>query len=186
MRVQQKDKYVHQDTYDFYVLNDDGDKVTLIIDNGFGVSTQWYGTEEYIEDYDMYMPDSSYGPLDALRELKDNTSDWGNIEEYSYILDYDSGYQPYSGTFVQNVRTRMPSLSDLVNEEIGCIKEDYNLVTCPETVASWLYPDSDGDAFWLSYAGGDGGYAWAVDVGALYPREVTQWALNRPVIEIPK
>ena len=142
-------------TYKFRVLNDNGKKVTLIMAESLGDEVKW-NDEEYCETYEGDEGEetwceyyTTFGPKYALRELKTRTSDWTNIDEYSYTLDYGTG--TYSGDFVQNVRARMPKLSDFTTKEIGCEIEVEGI--CPGWLTVDMLPEEEGDvAFWLSDA----------------------------------
>ena len=80
------------DTYKFYVISDDGDKITLIMDRNFGSKVAWDTSSV-----------NSKGPLTALNYLNNETRNWKNIPiitNYEYKNNPDatgttqgSGYQ---------------------------------------------------------------------------------------------
>ena len=140
--------------YKFYVIKDTGTKLTLIMSENLGEEVSWYEEEDcwdIAEGVYKCNLTSSHGPLNALRELKGETIDWKNIGVYSYTLDSEIAYT-YSGDYVQNVRARLPKLSDF--EGVGCsIPDAYSTpVNCPNGL-SWLVEDlREGGGYWLSDA----------------------------------
>ena len=152
-----------QDTYKFRVLNDDGENVTLIMSKNLGDSTD--GSMWNDEEQGSY--DTSYGTIRALANLKSYTYDWTNIPLYSYTLDYGEGI--YSDEHVQNVRARLPKISDF--ENLGCSFPDENvdelgeIADCPNTgTLEWLRGGLDeGEYYWLSDASfTNSSWAWYV------------------------
>ena len=84
-------------SYDFYVVADDGEKLTLIMDRNLGNRVAWY------KDNDDTTNDESnnLGPVTALKYLNSETETWSNIapiNSYEYINNDDGttnnkGYQ---------------------------------------------------------------------------------------------
>ena len=81
-------KVKEEEVYKFYVIKDDGNKVTLIMDRNLGDRVAWYEGAK----------DNSYGPVTALTHLNDQTADWDNIdaiESYEYINNEDGTTHTY-------------------------------------------------------------------------------------------
>ena len=57
-------KVNENETYRFYVLKEENNKVTLIMDRNLGDNVAWYAGES---------SDNSHGPVTALNELKERT-----------------------------------------------------------------------------------------------------------------
>ena len=76
-----------EQTEKFYVLADDGNKVTLILNRNLGNNVAWYADAS----------DNSYGPITALTALQDRTSTWTNLPEMTInTFDYDDGREDVS------------------------------------------------------------------------------------------
>ena len=129
-------------TYKFLVLNDDGEKVTLIMAEDLGEPIAWINESHY-ESLRKTSDDkfTMYGPITALEALKTRTSDWTNLTEYSYTLDY--GFEPYSGEYVQNVRARMLQRSDISSFS------EFNDELNHDFLPIWLLGDFN-EEYWLS------------------------------------
>jgi len=66
------------ENYDFYVIEDTGSKLTLIMDRNLGATVAWYADAS----------DNSKGPLTALNYLNSETAGWKNISAIgSYTYD---------------------------------------------------------------------------------------------------
>ena len=143
------------ETYKFYVLSDTGKEVTLIMDRNLGESVEWINTEDYGDS----TVKNDKGPLTALRVLKDRTSGWTNIPEYSYTLKNDKTpedgeytYSDITGDLVTAVRARLPKFSEL---NASMIVDVYGV---PSILPSWLYDnlystgDTNGHDYWTSTA----------------------------------
>ena len=203
------------DTYVFRVLNDDGKKVTLIMNDDLGESVDWHDAyycevfeydgngngvieEEEGEREEMCNGTNVYGPLTALEKLKERTQNWTNITEDSYELNYGNVFFPfhdgeffvgkYSGEYVQNVRARLPKYSD-----ISLFDEDSSEgISLP----IWLFDNVGREGwYWLS----DADSSYALGANALHGHceesgcNIDIWGLDaseshglRPVITIAK
>ena len=150
------------DLYKFYVINDNGEEVTLIMDKNLYSSTDtnngnvaWYSGGV-----------NNLGPLTALEILKERTKDWINIKTYTYTLENDddglggrNGYNPFTKdnvigveeSLVENVRARLPRLEELTIAELGC-------TTTSGSCKQWLYKnlygtkDNNTYGYWTSTA----------------------------------
>ena len=174
-----------EQTEDFYVLADDGNKVTLIMNKNLGNTVAWY------ED----SSDNSYGPITALTYLQSQTNDWTNLAPIVINkFDYDEredAQLPNNQSFT--MYARLPKYS-----EIHAINNSAILSNTP-----WLYinlhgtgdntADSNGNyksGYWTSAANsGDPRHARFVDFdGLLYSHTVNYDNRHgvRPVIELSK
>ena len=133
-------------TYKFYVINDDGNEVTLIMDRNLGEKVAWYKT------YD----ENRNGPVNALNYLNGQTSDWNNIPSIaSYTYDnnkngttYAKGYQKLEivegkgiltsqdGQLVTEIegksKARLLTYEEVTSTTVGC---STTAGSCP----SWIY-----------------------------------------------
>lgn len=144
----------------FYVLSDDGNKVTLIMDRSFSVTSRWYAQD-----------DNSIGPLTALERINQLTSGWENISvisDYTYINNLNGttnayGYRSYhvtngAATLVSKDGNTISSVSGITRARLLTYEEvlPYSEETSPETIVwsipQWLYGYLDGVAG--GYAGG--------------------------------
>ena len=88
-----------------------------------------------------------------IKELKENTSNWNNIDTYSYTLDYgfrtDYAGNPisgiYSGEYVQNVRARLLTYEEAMSNELKDKKFLHNNIS-DDTNGYWL-STSDGNTY---------------------------------------
>ena len=160
------------ETYKFRVLSDDGNSVNLIMNENLDAKA-WNSSRGL-----------SQGPLTALEALKTRTSNWTNLEEYSYTLEDEEGVYPaYSGEYVQNVRARLPKLSDVDVEEICSIGS----IEC----APWIYEGLDDyDAYLLSDVGdASSEYIWTITSFGNIRNEYQKAddiSIIRPVITLTK
>ena len=148
-------KVNEKENYDFYVIKDDGNELTLIMNKNLGETVAWISQTDYEEsggtNYGEY-GNNEKGPLTVLEELKIRTKDWTNIKAYDYTLNDDSGKNKYQSIKIENVRARMLTYTEAI--KLNCIYEENN--SCPE----YLYENS-GDlkdtnsslrGYWLSSA----------------------------------
>ena len=120
-----------EETYKFYVLEDDGNKVTLIMSENIDEKSRWGS--------------SSQGPTFALSSLKSATTGWTNITEYSYTLENDADpvgtnhENFYPNMLIENVRARLPKYSDLQKfEDSNYILPQEFGMTSGTTGSYWL------------------------------------------------
>ena len=178
--------------YSFYVIDDDGKELTLIMNKNLGDTVAWISKSDYEAAGGTKFGNTgnnSKGPLTALKELKTRTDGWTNIKAYDYILedDYVVKYQPIE---ITNVRARMLTLTEATN--LGC-KNNPNKNSCP----SWLYENLSVEntlekptAYWLSTANtsptdlavGISWYGYSTNYGV----QNTGYYGIRPVIKVSK
>ena len=137
------------EVYNFYVISDEDNEVTLIMDRNIYVSGSttdvnvvWYADSA----------DNSHGPTTAVTTLKERTNGWNNIPERVYTYSDDGGGNMYS-SFTETMRARM-----LTKTEASALKTVNN-----DRIPSWLYVnlkekgDNNTWGYWLSTA--DGNYS---------------------------
>ena len=117
----------------FYVINDENDIITLIMDSNIADCVSWIDAWDYGcgEEGDNCAK-TDKGPITALNYLESETSEWTNIETKNYTLT-DSSYGPITRT---NVRARM-----ITNDEAEKILN-----------YSWSYDNLNGlgSGYWTS------------------------------------
>ena len=86
-------KVNEKENYDFYVIKDDGEELTLIMNKNLGPTVAWITKEDYEAAggtaWDEKYGANDKGPLTALKQLEDLTKDWTNIKAYDYTLEDD-------------------------------------------------------------------------------------------------
>ncbi len=160
----------------FYVINDTGNKLSLIMNKNLSTESAWFDENEWYK-----ITTNAYGPLIALDTLKNETSNWSNIPNMNYVLNDDGGDDAYSSTTISNVKTRLISLTEVNN--VGCTSSD----KCPK----WLYENLDKNkSYWTSAASNKiilNLYAWTIDYnGNQKDVHIINKKGIRPVIDINK
>ena len=158
---------------DFYVIADDGNKVTLIMSENLGDNVAWY---------DSSSGDNSHGPTTALEELALRTNDW-EIPEFTYSLSgigEDKTTRKYPDSEV-TWKARLITYAEA--NAVGCTTS-----SCPD----WMYDHLDSsyiNGYWTStaYASSSDG-VWNVD---FYGTLIDNFAASRSngvrsVIELSK
>ena len=195
-------KVNEKENYDFYVIKDDGEELTLIMNKNIGPTVAWITKEDYeaaggtawVSRYGA----NDKGPLTALKQLEDLTKEWTNIKTYDYTLEDDKPskveqknginssrtmYQPIKRT---NVRARLPMLTDIENlvnwETFNIPTYLYENLSVENTVELYMY--------WVSTANSSKpGYVFGISnhgsVGSSYSYNVVANGV-RPVIKISK
>jgi hypothetical protein len=125
IKVNEKEKY------NFYVINDENNILTLLMDKNIGNNTNWSANNITC----------SRGPDNLISYIKELTAAWLYIESKEYIM-YDSNgcYENKK----ENMKARIPTYEDV--SKLGC--EYFNKNTCPDYVTSNLGTNSSG--YWLS------------------------------------
>ena len=126
--------------YDFYVIKDDGNKVTLIMSENWGDNVKWYASG-----------DNSQGLTTALAALIDRTNDW-EIPEFTYALSglgEDGTTQIYPASQVTG-KARLITYAEA--NAVGC-----TTTSCPTWMHANLYDTGDDstDGYWTSTANAD-------------------------------
>ncbi len=183
----------------FYVLHDDGDKITMQQRENIIKSKEWYKEED----------DNWYGPETILPELEDATKTWTNVN----VIEYQPGVtilyeNQYTGCSISGLtcnynkytmsqrkaRARMITFQEA--KKTGCT---VNNVSCPEWLYNYLYKstsydgsydDTSGDyGYWtMSASNGNNSDAWLVrNDGCLAINQTMSRAYGaRAVVEINK
>ncbi len=147
------------DTYKFYVLKDNGEKVKLIM-------------AENLVNNIVYAPsDNLEGPTEALNYLKKETDDWTNLEERNVKISDENKEKVYTDIY-EKLRATLPSYSDVYKFK----SEKY------------LYDNlNNGSGYWLSTATNKSFYAWSIVNNDIKTTDVSIESLGiRPVIEVYK
>ena len=145
------------DVYNFYVIDETENEVTLIMDRNIGNKVSWVSKVDYNDDinYGEYGRNDK-GPITALNYLNSQTSTWTNIpemENYTYDNNLNGttkthGYQKLeithgigklinqdgdmTTTLSGTSRARLLTDEEAKNKSIGCTTSSGS---CPE----WLY-----------------------------------------------
>ena len=178
--------------YKFYVINDTGNEVTLIMDRNLYTEENLKNNTHDVAWY-ADADDNSYGPLTALKVLKSRTSTWTNIPAYTYTLKDDDGqggsygYKEVTGEIVENVRARLPKYSEIAI--FGTVSDNGLAVTnLPDYLKENCYNTGDNNSlqYWTSTARSTNILkAWASGEN-LNSGPVTTLIGIRPVIELSK
>ena len=121
--------------YRFYVLNDDGEKVELIMDHDLVNHVIWAPS------------DNGDGPTDTLEYLQKATENWTNIPLRNYRIVDDNVDKVYDDIHIKT-RATIPSYTKLVGID--------------PILPNWLYNNSE-NGYWLSSASKSMSfYAWIV------------------------
>lgn len=196
--------------YNFYVINDIDDKLTLIMDRNLGKLVAWVSKIDYNDDtnYGTY-GNTSKGPITALTYLNNQTSDWTNInsiDNYTYVNNSNGntnkvGYQKIeivdgiakltsqdgaTITTVEGVsRARLLTNEEARSKTIGCQSSD-------KSCANWIYTNlsADNRGYWLASANPNYNYYvssihYTGKPDSYFPYYTTVNGI-RPVIEITK
>lgn len=148
-------KYKVNDTEEkfFYVLHDDGNKLTLQQRENTTHNTLWCSKEDYIEQQGVETDygetgNNNKGPITALQLLEDSTNGWVNVNEQQYTLGTTNfndtneftGCDSYSScsknTYTmerKNARARMITIQEL--SALGCTTTENS---CPIWVSNYL------------------------------------------------
>lgn len=138
------------ETYTFNVIKDDGDNLTLIMNDVFEDSITWNNDPSNILDY-----------LDA------KTNGWDNVLDITYTLNgtnssnftgctnYNTCTENIYTLSTKNSKSRLITIQELVN--LGCTNTSNS---CPSWLISGLSESSNKNGFWTSTANNN--QAWIV------------------------
>lgn len=188
-------------TYKFYVMSDNGEKVTLIMDrnvypdgNTIEGDVAWISANDYGEkDGCGWISCNNKGPLTSLLALKERTSDWTYIPKFTYVLENDADglggnntYPNITNELVTDVRARLPRLNEL--NALGC-----TTTTCPWWLIENLNGTGDDNTGGYRTStvrtNGNNNSAWYVDSFGKVDKYSAIWNANhgiRPVITLSK
>ena len=170
-------KVNESETYNFYVISETDNKVTLIMDRNLGDKVAWYSDAR----------DNSHGPTTAVAALKERTNGWTNIPEKEYTYSDDGGGNKYTA-FTETMRARMLTYTEATTT-LGCTTEFYS---CPSWLYTNLYTSSNTslpDGYWTSAAyAGYASYAHIIYYKGNVYYNYTYYSYYglRPVIELSK
>ena len=147
------------DTFKFYVLEDDGEKLKLIM------------AEDLVNNIVCAPSDNLDGPTEALTYLKKETDTWTNLEERNVKISDENKDKAYTDIY-EKLRATLPSYNDVYKFK----NEKY------------LYDNLNSNSgYWLSTATNKSFYAWSVVNNDIKATDVSIETLGiRPVIEIYK
>ena len=194
------------ETYNFYVISETDNKVTLIMDSNLGDNVGWMISEDSCKIVEQSYSNGNKiiarpmaalfsctdeGPITAVAALKERTSGWTNIPEKEYTYSDDGGGNKYTA-FTETMRARMLTYTEATTT-LGCTNTSGS---CP----SWLYinlyttgsdTDSAGDnkyGYWTSaaYASDTGSAHYIVCDGYVNDYYGASTSGLRPVIELTK
>ena len=178
------------EVYNFYVISDEENEVTLIMDRNIyfvdsvrGGKVAWINSEDYgcgiIGDY---CSKANKPPLTAISTLKERTDDWDNIPEREYTYS-DDGERIRYKSFSETMRARMLTYTE-VNDIISANND---------TMPSWMYINLEAGThggYWLSSTSDNSpNYARLISYdGSIATHAVYNSGYNgiRPVITLSK
>ena len=158
-------KVNNNDTYDFDVLSDTGDEITLIMDKIVGETVAWVSKLDYNDDTTWgYEGRNNKGPITALNYLNAQTANWTNIpaiESYTYNNNLNGntkehGYQKLEitngvGKLTSQDDTIITTLTGTMRARLITLEEMDKLTEANQNkIPSWLYMDSNGDLYYGS------------------------------------
>ena len=163
------------DVYNFYVISEADNEITLIMDRNIGNNVAWITAVDYTTANTDgtscdYTACNDEGPLTALSALKERTSGWTNVPEKEYTISGLGIYESTEEQMYENITTTMRARMLTYTEAtaLGCTTNG-GTSNCP----SWLYInlgdiDDDGNiryGYWFTTPGAlfiD--YAWGMSV----------------------
>ena len=140
-------KVNEKESYDFYVLSDDGKYVTLFMNGNLGQPIPWLSGEDLAELSNGSNDGSnSYGPYTALKYLNNLTSKWQNIENissYNYNYDKYSDHHAYQSISITNgtatIKTYDGNLINVPGSARARLLTQEEITTLKEHDAVWVY-----------------------------------------------
>lgn len=184
-------------SYDFYVIADTGNELTLIMDRNLGENVIGITQEDYngaggSSWVSADLGSNSEGPLTALITLENRTANWNNISPNTYILENDDdgneGVNTYEPIIRTNVRARMLTYTESIN--LGCTNGNNN---CPDYLTSNLSAENTNQmplGYWLSTVSSSmyyDGYGIECGSGLINTGIVEESSYGiRPVIKLSK
>ena len=127
--------------YDFYVISNTADEVTLIMDRNLGEKVAWVSKVDYNDDTNYGSSgNNNKGPITALNYLNSQTKDWKNIptiEEYTYNnnLNGTTNTYGYQKLEIQNGVGKLTSQDGEIETEVTGVSkarlltyEEYNTI----------------------------------------------------------
>ena len=118
------------ETYKFYVLSDDGEKLNLIMDKNIKNIVQWAPNF------------NSDGPVTALEQLQQETNDWTNLLERNYKISDENDDKAYQDFYVKS-RAILPTYSLISNN----LKNKFICDNLSATSGYWITKASPNKSF---------------------------------------
>jgi len=182
------------ENYDFYVIEDNGSALTLIMDRNLVNKSYWINGSDYTEantDDGTVCEKTSCndeGPITVLNSLKKETDDWKNIPEYTYTIS-DEGPDAKYSDITMLMRARLLTYSEIT--KLGCTTTGGN---CPSYLYTNLSKQNTStlpSGYWTNAATKDGVHgAWAVAYDGNLSNAYTVYSSAffgiRPVISLLK
>lgn len=182
------------DAYDFYVINDTGDKLTLILNKNLGNKISWITESDYTNsggtNYGTF-GNNEKGPVTVLNKLKELTDNWTNVLENEYVISGigNDGKTKIYDDITMNIKARLLTYEEAIN--LGCSMKS---TSCPEYLYSNLNGLNTADipaGYWTSTADtSNSNVAWYINYnGNIYNNVSLALATARgirPVITIEK
>lgn len=131
-------KVNENDTHNFYVINDTGSVLTLILNKNLGPNISWITMDDYTAsggtNYGNF-GNNEKGPVTVINELKTLTDNWTNVAEQEYVISgigNDNKTVIYKD-IVMNMKARILTFEEA--KKLGCSMEG---ASCPEYLYSNL------------------------------------------------
>ena len=180
-----------EEIYNFYVISDDGEEVTLIMDRNLGDKVAWVDETGYVNAGGKNWPSygaNNKGPVTAILALKERTMTWTNMELKEYVYSDDGGNNRYQ-TFTETMRTRMITYTE-TTDMLNC---GANNRSCPSYLYTNLSSSNTAElpnGYWTSSANSSySNGAWHIDYqGRIVNCSVNNQNLDgvRPVITVSR
>jgi len=181
-------------TYDFYVINDTGNMITLILNENLGSNVSWVAESDYNAsggtNYGTF-GNNEKGPITALNTLKTLTDNWTNVLDNEYIISGigNDGKTKIYDDITMNIKARLLTYQEAIN--LGCSMKSSS---CPEYLYSNLSGLNTTDipaGYWTSTADAtNSNIAWYINYnGNVYNNVYLSFNKARgirPVITIEK
>ena len=200
-----------EDTFKFYVIADDGEKVTLMMDDAL-FNSEWITFDDYANVFGSECENAygchDMGPITGLERLLEETAGWKNIPpidgyefndgpgNYGYdSLTYEDGIltvkgksgKTYTiGATYNKVKARLISAQEIA-EIAGLEWEARSGVEESLDMISWIYQDDSEHGFITSSTYTDDDFAvWDVYAGGYWWNASDIVYGVKPVITVPK
>ena len=127
--------------YDFYVINDENEELTLIMDRNLADKVFWISKEDFEKSGGTFgaYDNTTKGPITLLNTIKERTSKWTNILNYDYIIK-DDGWNILYEDIKINSKARALTHAEAIELKIAN----------NDVLPSYLYANLPTGAYWLS------------------------------------
>lgn len=128
--------------YDFYIIDDTGKELTLIMDRNLGGPIEWITKTDYDIENNKdetpticeYQSCNDEGPITAINALDERTKEWTNVknQEYTYSGLTEDGITRKYDDITRKMRARMLTFEEAISEKIGCtFHQSVGASNCP-------------------------------------------------------